>query len=280
VDLPKTAVILAALMNRLAAFALHHAYLVLFCATLLEQLGLPLPVAPLLLGAGALARAHELSIPSALIIYCVASAIAHQVWFEAGRIRGASVLRFVCKISLEPDTCVRRTQNLFARFGAKLLLAAPFTPGLGMVAPPLAGLSGMTRARFLPIDLTGSLIWSATLIAAGWFLGPQIGVILDALQQVAGSVGTGFGLLLAGWLSWKLIKRRRLFNELRIARITALELRQEMETGKIFIVDLRHDAEVKGEGFTLPGALRVTLEDIEERHVEIPRDRDVALFCS
>jgi membrane protein DedA with SNARE-associated domain len=267
-------------MNRLAAFALHHTHLVLFFATLLEQLGLPFPVAPLLLGAGALARAGEMSIPGALAIYCLASAIAHQVWFEAGRTRGASVLRFVCKISLEPDTCVRRTQNLFARFGAKLLLAAPFTPGLGMVAPPLAGLSGMTRARFLPIDLSGSFIWSATLVAAGWFLGPQLGVILNALQQIAGSVGTGLGLLLAGWLTWKLIKRRRLFNELRIARITAQELLQEMETGKIFIVDLRHDAEVKGEGFTLPGALRVTLEDIEERHVEIPRDRDVALFCS
>jgi membrane protein DedA with SNARE-associated domain len=267
-------------MNRLAAFALHHAYLVLFCATLLEQLGLPFPVAPLLLGAGALAHAGGMSIPGALLVYCLASSLAHQVWFEAGRVRGASVLRFVCAISLEPDTCVRRTQNLFARFGAKLLLAAPFTPGLGMVAPPLAGLSGMTRARFVPIDLSGSILWSVTLVAAGWFLGPQLSLMLGVLQQIAGSIGTGLGLLLAGWLAWKLIKRRRLLSELRIARITPQELRQELETGKVFIVDLRHAAEVKGEGFTLPGALRVSLEDIEERHLQIPRDRDVALFCS
>jgi membrane protein DedA with SNARE-associated domain len=267
-------------MNRLAAFALHHPYLVLFVATLLEQLGLPLPVAPLLLGAGALAHAGGMSIGGALFVYCLASSLAHLVWFETGRIRGASVLRLVCKISLEPDTCVRRTQNLFARFGAKLLLAAPFTPGLGMVAPPLAGLSGMSRARFLPIDLAGSVIWSATLVTAGWFLGPQLSVMLGLLQQIAGSIGTGLALLFTGWLLWKVFKRRRLFNELRIARISARELRDELETGKIFIVDLRHEAEVKGEGFTLPGALRMTLDEIEERHLQIPRDRDVALFCS
>jgi membrane protein DedA with SNARE-associated domain len=267
-------------MGRLAAFALHHAYLVLFCATLLEQLGVPLPVAPLLLGAGALAHMGGMSIPGALLVYCVASSLAHQVWFEAGRIRGASVLRFVCKISLEPDTCVRRTQNLFARFGRKLLLAAPFTPGLGMVAPPLAGMSGMTRLRFMPIDSGGSLLWSATLIATGWYLGPQLNVMLGVLQQVAGSIGAGLALLFAGWLLWKLIKRRQLFADLRIARITPQELLAEIETGKIFIVDLRHAAEIKAEGFTVPGALRVSLEEIEDRHVEIPRDRDVALFCS
>jgi membrane protein DedA with SNARE-associated domain len=267
-------------MGRFATFALHHAYLLLFGATLLEQLGLPLPVAPLLLGAGVLARTGDINLLAALGVYCLASSIAHMIWFEAGRIRGGSVLRFVCKISLEPDSCVRRTQNLFGRYGAKLLLAAPFTPGLGMVAPPLAGLSGMSRARFIPIDLTGSIIWSVTLAGAGWFLGPQLNVLLEALEQLAGSIGTGLLLLFAAWLLWKLIKRRRLFNELRVARITAHELLKELTEGKIFIVDLRHEAEVKAEGFTLPGALRVTLEDIEEKHVEIPRDRDVALYCS
>jgi membrane protein DedA with SNARE-associated domain len=267
-------------MNRLAAFALQHSYLVLFCATLLQQLGLPLPVAPLLVGAGALAAAGKVTLGLALLLYCAAATIAHLIWFEAGRLRGQSVLRLVCKISLEPDTCVRRTQNLFTRFGPKLLLAAPFTPGLGMVAPPLAGLSGMTVARFVPIDVAGQVLWAGTLMAAGWFLGPQIKMMLGILQRLAGSVGAGVALLLALYVIWKLVKRQRLFAELRIARITATELRAEIESGAIFVVDLRHPSEVAGEGFTIPGAFRLSLEDIEERHVEIPRDRDVALFCS
>src|ERR1700748_3719518 len=108
-------------MSRLTLFALNHAYLVLFSATLVEQLGLPLPVAPLLLGAGALARDGKMSAAGALALYCLASSVAHQIWFEAGRLRGQSVLKLVCKISLEPDTCVRRTQNLFARLGPKIL---------------------------------------------------------------------------------------------------------------------------------------------------------------
>jgi membrane protein DedA with SNARE-associated domain len=267
-------------MNRLAALALEHAYLVLFCATLLQQLGLPIPVAPLLVGAGALAHAGKMNLASALLLYCLGATLAHLVWFEAGRLRGQSVLRLVCKISLEPDTCVRRTQNLFERLGPKLLLAAPFTPGLGMVAPPLAGLSGMSVARFVPIDVAGQILWAGVLMAGGFFLGPQITLLLGVLQQFAGSLGAAVALVLAGYVIWKLVKRQRLFAELRVARITAQELRSRLDTGDVFLVDLRHDAEVRGEGFTIPGAFRLSLEDIEERHVEIPRDRDVALFCS
>jgi membrane protein DedA with SNARE-associated domain len=267
-------------MNRLGALALQHAYLLLFAATLFEQLGLPLPVAPLLIGAGALARDGKLHIFPAVALYLVASAIAHMVWFEAGKRRGTSVLKLVCKLSLEPDTCVRRTQDLFGRYGDKLLLAAPFTPGLGMVAPPLAGLSGMTRTRFLLIDAGGSLLWSMTLIAAGWFVGPQIEVFLGALKQVAGSVTAGLLLLLAGYLIWKLIARQRLFAQLRVARITPAELREKLLAGEVVAIDLRHPSEIAAEGFTLPGAVRFSFEDLALRHLEIPRDKDVALFCS
>jgi membrane protein DedA with SNARE-associated domain len=267
-------------MNRLADFALQHSYLVLFGATLLQQLGLPVPVAPLLVGAGALALAGKINLAAALLLYCLAAIGAHLVWFEAGRRRGQSVLKLVCRISLEPDSCVRRTQNLFARLGPRLLLAAPFTPGLGMVAPPLAGMSGIPIARFVPIDLAGLLLWAGTLLAAGWFLGPQLMMMLAMLGQLVGSIGAGLGVLFVVWLVWKVFKRQRLFAELRVARITAEELREELASGRVFLVDLRHEAEVKGEGFTIPGALRISLEEIEQRHVEIPRDRDVALFCS
>jgi membrane protein DedA with SNARE-associated domain len=267
-------------VNRLAVLALEHAYLVLFGATLLQQLGLPVPVAPLLVGAGTLALAGKLNPAFALLLYCLAATLAHLVWFEAGRRRGQSVLKLVCRISLEPDTCVRRTQNLFSRLGPAMLLAAPFTPGLGMVAPPLAGMSGMRVARFIPIDLAGQIAWACTLLAAGWFLGPQIMMVLAMLGQLAGSIGAGLAVLLLAWVLWKVFKRQRLFAELRVARITAQELREELASGRVFVVDLRHEAEVRGEGFTIPGALRISLEDIEQRHVEIPRDRDVALFCS
>ena len=269
-------------MQGLGTFALHHYVLVLFAVTLVEQLGLPLPVLPLLLGAGALARTGGASAPAAVLAYVVASSLAHVSWFFAGRWRGASVLRLLCRISLEPDSCVRRTGSLFTRYGAKLLFGAPFIPGLGLVAPPLAGISGMPLQRFAPIDSAGAAFFAVVLVTVGSFFGPALGKILQVLQRVAGSVASGLGLLLALYLIGKLIARYRLLRDLRVARITPQELKQRVEAGdsSVFVIDLRHAGELATDPRTLPGALRVALEELDARHAEIPRDRDVALYCS
>src|ERR1700730_10344108 len=116
-------------MVHFAELALPPYYVLLFAATLVAQLGLPLPAAPLMLGAGALVLRGELSGPLAVLVSVVSFQLAHLVWFFAGRRRGAAALRLVCGISLEPDSCVRKTEDLFGRFGANLLVAAPFLPG-------------------------------------------------------------------------------------------------------------------------------------------------------
>ena len=269
-------------MTDLGTFALRHYLLVLFAATLVEQFGLPLPVAPLLLGAGALVRTGGTSAPAAVLVYVLASSLAHVSWFFAGKWRGAAVLRLLCRISIEPDSCVRRTGNLFNRYGAKLLFGAPFIPGLGLVAPPLAGISGMPLQRFAPIDSAGSAFFAIVLVAAGYLFGPELGKALEVLQRVAGSVASGLLLLLALYLIGKLIARYRLLRDLRVARITPHELKRLLETGdtSVFVIDLRHAGELAADRRTVPGALRMALEELDARHQEIPRDRDIALYCS
>ncbi len=269
-------------MQGLGSFALRHFSLVLFAATLVEQAGLPLPVAPLLLGAGALARTGEASAPLAVLLYLTASGLAHLGWFFAGRWRGAAVLQLLCRISIEPDSCVRRTENLFSRYGSKLLFGAPFIPGLGLVAPPLAGISGMTLRRFAPLDTGGSAFYALVLVCLGYLFGPALGQVLEALERVAGSVGAGLLLLLALYLIGKLIARYRLLRELRIARITPQELKERLDQGdaSVSIIDLRHAVELEVDARTLPGALRIALEELDARHAEIPRDREIALYCS
>jgi membrane protein DedA with SNARE-associated domain len=262
-------------------FALRHYYVLLFAATLLAQLGVPLPAAPLMLGAGALVLRGELSGPLAVLTTVASFALAHLFWFFAGRTRGTAMLRLVCRISLEPDTCVRKTEDLFGRFGANLLLASPFIPGLALVLPPLAGLSGMRVWRFLLLDAGGALLWATAYIVAGYVFGPQLAAALGLLHQVGGSVASGALLLLVAYLAWKLVDRRLLLRKLRGARITPQELRQRIEAGDpLLVVDLRHEIELDADRQTLPGALRIAFEDLELRHLEIPRDREIALFCS
>ncbi len=268
-------------MNPYGEAVARYGYLLLFGYVLLQQLGLPLPASPVLLAAGALARAGQVSLAATVATTVSAASAAHLVWYEAGRLRGASVLALLCRISLEPDTCVRKTENLFSRWGAKLLVGAPFIPGLGLVAPPLAGLSGMRLGRFLLIDGLGSLLWACCIVGAGYALGPQLALVLIVLRSIGGSLLSGALLLLAGYLAWKLIDRQLALRKLRIDRITPQELKARLAQGEpLFIVDMRHELEMDEERRTLPGALHLALEELEDRHTEIPRDRDIALFCS
>src|SRR5262249_34290634 len=113
-----------------------------------EQIGVPLPAVPALLTVGALAAQGRVSLLWVILAIAAVTLPVDLVWHELGRRRGAGVLSGLCRLSLEPDLCVRRTQNIFLRHGPRALLVAKFLPGLTTVMPPLAGIFGVPRLRF------------------------------------------------------------------------------------------------------------------------------------
>lgn len=268
-------------MPALIRFLLHHGYSVLFIWILLEQGGLPIPSIPLLLAAGALAGAGKMSLPLAFLLPIIAASIGDVGWYEFGRRRGGKVLNLICRISLEPDSCARRTENMYARHGAKSLLFAKFIPGLATVAPPLAGVFRMRLSRFLSYDLLGSAIWSGALVGLGYAFSPE----LEQIANYAMRLGEVLVILLAGGLAayilYKYYERRRFLRDLRVARISPEELKALLDTGEnIQIVDLRHSMEFEADPLTIPGALRMDPTELEARQKEIPRDRDIVLYCT
>ena len=112
-----------------------------------EQLGIPLPAGPWLLAAGALAAVGRINWLAALAATTFSSLLANLIWFYLGRYGGHRVLNLLCRISLEPDSCVRRTQDVFTRYGMRGVVVAKFIPGLSTLAPPLAGSSGVRLAN-------------------------------------------------------------------------------------------------------------------------------------
>jgi len=96
-------------MSDTLQYLVRHGYIVLFASVLAQQLGVPLPSTPFIVAAGALAHTGQLSFGAAIFVAFSAAMIADLVWFEIGRRRGTRVLQFLCRISLEPDYCVRRT---------------------------------------------------------------------------------------------------------------------------------------------------------------------------
>jgi membrane protein DedA with SNARE-associated domain len=268
-------------MQALIRFLLHHGYSVLFAWVLLEQGGLPIPSIPLLLAAGALAGAGHMSVALAFLIPVVAATIGDICWYEFGRRRGGKVLNLICRISLEPDSCARRTEEMYARFGAKSLLFAKFVPGLATVAPPLAGVFGMRWSRFLFHDVLGGAIWSGALVGLGYTFSAQ----LEEIANYALRLGELLVILLVGGLAAYILRkyyeRQKFLRFLRVARITPEELKAMLDTGEqIQIVDLRHSLEFEAEPLTIPGALRMDPKELEARQTEIPRDRDIVLYCT
>ena len=265
-------------LEQAADFLIRHGYAVLFGWVLLEQLGLPVPAAPLLVAAGALARAGKLNLSFAVALPFIAVILADLFWYFLGRYRGGRILKLLCRISLEPDSCVRRTENLFIRHGVRSLLVAKFIPGLNTAAPSLAGVFRMPVRRFLIFDSLGGFLWVVTVTSLGL-------IFSDQLERIALRWGGWLVAVLAGGLAayvlWKFIQRQRFLRRLRIARITPKELMDKLTAKEnISIVDLRQPMDVEAFPQMIPGALRIAMEEIEERHREIPRDRDVVLYCS
>jgi membrane protein DedA with SNARE-associated domain len=268
-------------MGESVSFLLRHPYLVLFGAILAEQLGLPLPAVPFLLGAGALAGMSKLDPLTALGLAVLACLLADLVWYEAGRRRGGSILKLLCRISLEPDSCVRQTENAFAKRGARTLLFAKFLPGLNTVAPPMAGMIGMCLHRFLLWDAAGSLLWAGSFLLLGVAFSDQIERVAEGAGQLGGRLVLLLLALFGAWLLWKYVQRRRFIRSLRLARITPEELKRRLDAGEeVVVVDLRGSLDFEIEPRRLPGALRLSAEDLHEGRLDLPRDREVVLYCT
>jgi membrane protein DedA with SNARE-associated domain/rhodanese-related sulfurtransferase len=258
-----------------------YGYLILFIWILVEQLGVPLPATPILIAAGALSAEHRFSFGLALILGIAAALTADTTWFLVGRRVGHHVLRILCKLSLEPTVCVRKTQDSFGRRRGVTLMFAKFIPGLAMLAAPVAGENGMSLGAFLFFDGIGATLWVSMLLVIGRIFGDALKrdpSVLDWVGRFSGALLIlGVGLFVVV----RLVRRRRFLKELLEARLEPEELKKLLDAGEaVFIVDLRHPLELLPDPFTLPGALHLSPEALSARSVEIPRDRDIVLYCT
>lgn len=268
-------------MHEALTILANHGYWIVFAWVFADQAGLPLPSFPVLLAAGALAHAGRLNLFAVIAVAALAAVLIDSLWFELGRHRGGSVLKFICRTSLEPDSCVGRTQKMFSRRGTWTILISKFVPGMNIVASPMAGISGVSRLRFLTLNAAGSLAFAFLFALLGYLFSRQLEQVL-ALASASGRWLLIAGLtLFIAYLAAKYARRARFIRMLRVARISSDELRNKLQAGAdVVIVDLRLPLDFAAAPQTLPGALRLAPEELASRHQEIPRDREVVLYCS
>jgi membrane protein DedA with SNARE-associated domain/rhodanese-related sulfurtransferase len=262
-------------------FFLHYAYWILFLWVMVEQLGVPIPSAPVMITAGTLTATHRLSLPLVLIAIVAGSLVSDSLWYFMGKKYGGSVVKLLCRLSMERSSCVRKTENYFTKHGAGALVLAKFVPGLGSVAAPIAGQTGMKYRFFAIFDTAGILLWAMAFTLGGRFFGDVLKKHPNALGWVEHFAFLLFVLALLGFFIWRFLRQRAFLREIRMARLEPDELKNMIDREQpVYIVDLRHPLDYLPDPRTLPGAVLLSPDTLVQQSAEIPRDRDVVLFCT
>jgi hypothetical protein len=203
-------------------------------------------------------------------------------WFRIGRKGNYRVVQFLCRISLEPDTCVQRTSSLVEKHGAKSLLVTKFIPGLNAMAAPLAGSGGIRLPIFLLFDLLGSILWCGSFLLVGYIFRERVADIAAEFGKFKAVIAVSLLVAIpAGYIVFKSWQRRKFIREIWMERITPDELLQRIEAREnLAIIDLRHALDFLPDPRILPDAIRIRPDELEERYEEIPRDREIILYCT
>jgi membrane protein DedA with SNARE-associated domain len=254
---------------------------IVFINVLAAKLGAPLPAVPTLVLTGALAAGGALSAPALLAVATLGAILADTAWYLAGRRFGMRVLRVLCSISLSPDSCVRQTESIYARYGATSLIASKFVPGLSTVAAPMAGAWRLPLWRFTVYNALGALAWSAIGIGAGMIFSDQIDRVIDWLS--------GFGMLavaaalaaLALFIGWKWWQRQRFYRQLRMARIGVPELQALIGSGAApVVVDVRSAEARAADTRRIPQAIEIDPRDPERALLGLSPQHEIIVYCS
>jgi len=258
-----------------------YGLIIVVANVLLDQIGLPVPAVPTLIVAGAIAADGKLPLLPLFAGSVMACLVADCGWYLVGQRYGIRVLKILCKISLEPDSCVSQTQSRFERWGIKSLVIAKFIPGLAIIAPPMAGAMRIGWLRFLLLSGCSSVLWVGAGLAAGVVFKSQIARLLQHLSEFGSIAGAGVLMLLALYIAFKWWERRRFYKMLRMARISVADLYDLIQAGASpLIIDVRSSTARALEPRWIPGALHVPLPEVAHRLKELPRDRDIILYCT
>jgi membrane protein DedA with SNARE-associated domain len=268
-------------LDALTSLLTQHGLSLVFANVLVAQLGLPLPALPMLVVAGALVADGTLNIAALALVVMIASLLGDTPWYYAGRRYGYGVLRTLCRISMEPDSCVKQTENIFGRWGPPSLIVAKYIPGFSTVAPPLAGTMGLALPPFLLYSAAAALVWAAVPVAGGFFFRTEVEWLLAWL----GSMGTGALVIVAavvlGYAGVKATERYLLIRFLRMVRIGADELRVSIDRGhRPVIFDVRSSLAREAEPRVIPGAILVELDNVESMLERIAPETEVVVYCS
>jgi len=267
-------------METLLALIQQYGLLFVFANVLMLQAGLPVPAYPTLIITGALAARGGAPVPALIGVAVVAALIADMGWYYAGRRFGSSVLKTICRVSLSPDSCVRQTESIFARWGARSLAVAKFIPGFASVATSMAGVVRLPVWKFVVFDAIGAALWSGVAIGLGYAFSGAINQVLGIFETLG---RIGLWIVVGAFVLYILAKwwQRELFIwQLRMDRVTVDELRDLLDADRVSkVIDVRSPMSQALTG-RIPGAITVDPKNLRVDLLAVEPESEVVVYCA
>jgi len=258
----------------------QHGYSILFAAVFLEAVGLPVPAALALLIAGAAAAGGSLLASYALGGSLLAMLTGDTLMFLLGRYTGWWLLGILCRISLNPESCILRSADSFYRRGRALLVIAKFIPGINTMAPPLAGSMNMRFLPFLRLDLAGAMLYAGVYFGVGFIFSGALVAVTRGYQAFGRVMAWAVMALVTGYVIfqvWLWIKSRSL-RAVPLAVPSAVA--REMEVGSCAVYDARSHGYFDARAMRIRGSKRLDPNALHQFDEKFPDGSQVYLYCT
>jgi len=270
-------------MNHLLLIMARHGYFLTFVILLAEALGLPFPASIALVTAGAAMASHLLSFPNLLFGAVIALLLGDSLLFWLGRYSGWALLGFLCRVSMNPETCILRSAESFYKRGKATLVVAKFIPGVNSMAAPLAGSMKMRFSQFLYLDLAGSLLYATTYLLVGYLSRDFLAVTLNSIRAAGRVMEVLIIAALVIYAIYRTVQFLKYRKDGKVPRIEVRDLAARLaagEAGKIQIVDVRSHGYYDVGAERILGSIRIEPNNLDEEAKNLPKDKDIYLYCT
>jgi membrane protein DedA with SNARE-associated domain len=270
-------------MNDFFALVVRHGHIAVAAVVFAEAIGFPMPAAVALVAGGAAAASGILSITELFLLAVLAMLAGDVILFAVGRYTGWSLLGFLCRLSMNPETCILRSAESFYKRGKTTLIFAKFVPGINTMAPPLAGTMRMRLFQFLRLDLLGAILYAAAYIGLGFVFHEFLATIVHGFQTAGRAVETIFLIALAGYLIYRVWLYRKHAMYRIVPRVQVQELAEKLaaeDPSNILLVDVRSHGYYDAGASRIKGSIRIEPNNLTEEIKHLSHEKDIYLYCT
>ena len=270
-------------MHDIVSLIAHHGYLVIFSAVLAEAVGFPVPAAIALVAGGAAAGAGTLCSPAVLGLALLAMMLGDSLLYILGRHMGWTLLGWLCKVSVNPESCILRSAESFYKRGKITLLIAKFIPGVNTMAPPLAGSMKMRPTQFLRLDFAGAMLYTGAYFVLGFLFRDFLASIMHGFQAAGRAVEATVLVAVIAYIAYRLwlYRQHKVYRIVPRVQVEELVGRLAVANGEdVLLIDVRSHGYYDAGSTRLKGSIRLEPNHFSEEIKKLPKDKDIYLYCT